>query len=615
MDLKLKRALPIVASAYGEQFGVRVSVGGTGAFTDGSRINIPWIEDAAMQALVWGYLAHESAHVRDTDFEVFNSLHNPVRRHLVNTLEDPRIEKSIMGEFPGTEASLRAVWAYLCKDPVSVDPELNETSRLLNFVLMYVRQRQWELEVSQPHFDAAKAQAEEVLPQGFFVRFDALIATYFDAMRSTADAVSLADAILTVLQEEIEKEQQENPGDPGDSSSDSPSDSDDDDGESGASDGDSGDSDQDSLGGASGSGEGEEDSSGQGNAAPSNSDEEGETADQGTSDSTSNASDSSDGNSDADSDGTQQQGGGGASEHSKFDQLMAEENVPADVIEQLVEALSEHAEQEEHASDGEDRPVYGLINTDVGEQIDSSQHQWLMDERCSDAISQGVLSSSKLRAKITGLLQAQTRSIRSVREEGTRIESRRLARAMAGERKIYKHKESGKRIDTSVHVLLDCSGSMSRIQPIANSAAVSLALAVNAIPNADIAVSAFGLHDAVNPIIRRKQPVRSNLDRFKIGAHGGTPMGEAMLFGARELAMNTQRARRVLIVVTDGAPSNGGLVSYIHRLCDDSGIDVYGIGIQSDAVNRYFKNSVVIQSVDDLQGALFDIAREFLRVA
>ena len=614
MDSKLKRALPIVASAYGEQFGVRVTVGGTGAFTDGSRINIPWVEDASMQALVWGYLAHESGHVRDTDFTVFNSLDNPVRRHLVNTLEDPRIEKSIMGEFPGTEASLRAVWAYLCKDSISVDPELNDTARLLNFALMYVRQRQWGLEVSKPHFEAALAQAEEVLPAGFFVRFDALIAQYFDAMRCTADAVSLADAILTVLQEEIEKEEQENACDASESSNKSASDSDDDSGEDGASNGDSGNSDQDSLGGASGSGEGEADNPGQNDAAPSDSDEDGETADQGASDSTSDASDSSDGNSDADGNDTQQQGGGGASEHSKFDQMMAESDVPADVIEQLTEALSEHAEQEVHASDGNDRP-YGTVETDVGEQIDSSQHAGLMDEQCGDAISEGVLSSSKLRAQITGLLQAQTRSIRSVREEGTRIESRRLARAMAGERKIYKHKESGKRIDTSVHVLLDCSGSMYRIQPIANSAAVSLALAVNAIPNADIAVSAFGLYDAVNPIIRRKQPVRSNLDRFKVGAHGGTPMGEAMLYGARELAMNSNRARKVLIVVTDGAPNNGDLVSYVTRLCGDSDIDVYGIGIQSDAVSRFFRNNVVISSVNDLQGALFNIAREFLRVA
>ncbi len=67
----LTNALPIVAAAYGRKFGVNVQVGGSRAGTDGQTINIPGIvEDSITKTLAWGYLAHEAAHVRYTDFEV-----------------------------------------------------------------------------------------------------------------------------------------------------------------------------------------------------------------------------------------------------------------------------------------------------------------------------------------------------------------------------------------------------------------------------------------------------------------------------------------------------------------------------------------------------------------
>jgi hypothetical protein len=39
----LERALPIVAAAYGEQFGVRVVLSGSDAMTDGKTIVLPYI--------------------------------------------------------------------------------------------------------------------------------------------------------------------------------------------------------------------------------------------------------------------------------------------------------------------------------------------------------------------------------------------------------------------------------------------------------------------------------------------------------------------------------------------------------------------------------------------
>jgi len=72
MNHPLKNALPIVAAAYGEKFGVKVLIQGQDAFTDGERIVIPTAnpDDPHYQQIAWGYLAHEAAHIRHTNFDI-----------------------------------------------------------------------------------------------------------------------------------------------------------------------------------------------------------------------------------------------------------------------------------------------------------------------------------------------------------------------------------------------------------------------------------------------------------------------------------------------------------------------------------------------------------------
>jgi hypothetical protein len=141
-----------------------------------------------------------------------------------------------------------------------------------------------------------------------------------------------------------------------------------------------------------------------------------------------------------------------------------------------------------------------------------------------------------------------------------------------------------------------------------------MALAISAIPKADVAVSIFpGIGAGVSPVTRRNTPVRSNVGRFAVRPNGGTPMAEGMFYAARELSTVTSK-RKVMIVITDGAPNDGASVQYINRLVEGE-IDVYAIGIRSDAVRHYFKNYEVISGVNQLQSALFNLAQEFLGVA
>ena len=110
------QALPIVAAAYGRQFGVAVQVGGDTACTDGRTIQIPALVDEPIaKTLAWGYLAHEAGHVRHTDFSAWPTVaqHGALLRTVTNILEDVRIEQAMLRAYPGTRQTLDAVLEWM----------------------------------------------------------------------------------------------------------------------------------------------------------------------------------------------------------------------------------------------------------------------------------------------------------------------------------------------------------------------------------------------------------------------------------------------------------------------------------------------------------------------
>lgn len=606
MKTALRDALPILASAYGQQFGVKVQMGGTGAWTNGSTIQIPMINNPDLRDLALGYLVHESAHIRLTDFQVFGTTQG-ILRSLVNILEDVRIERWFYeNDYPGTKQTLQAVWDHVGSKPTleAMAQAENVASLFHNYLLYRVRQEQHGLDSTKPHYEAVKQAIEAKLPPGFFIRLDVLLDTHLDSMASTTDAKVLAQAILEALkhaEEEANQEKDQQQDQSGSDTGDSQGCSGNDQGNSGDSQAGAGDDQGDSAGqggsdnGQDGSGNGGESGHTQGQ---SENQQGGSHADSGSL--TQPQSECSSGEGD---------GAGGGSK-SLTEQIMSETDLPSNVMEAVRQTLGDKAE-EEFKSDPSGVSQAAQLDSGIGHEVRQEQGHYLMGV---DSLKDGILASSKLRSQIIGLLQAQTRARRSHREYGSRLDAKRLARAMAGERRIWKHMSKRQMVDTSVHILLDTSSSMGGTQPIANSATVSMALAISAIPKADVAVSIFpGIGAGVSPVTRRNTPVRSNVGRFAVRPNGGTPMAEGMFYAARELSTVTSK-RKVMIVITDGAPNDGASVQYINRLVEGE-IDVYAIGIRSDAVRHYFKNYEVISGVNQLQSALFNLAQEFLEVA
>ena len=93
-----------------KKYGVQVEIGGNTACTDGKVIRLPTLpleSDSVLINLVRSYLDHESAHIRETDFDVLQDKDlTPLIKNIWNIFEDWRVENKLAKCFPGCRTNL-----------------------------------------------------------------------------------------------------------------------------------------------------------------------------------------------------------------------------------------------------------------------------------------------------------------------------------------------------------------------------------------------------------------------------------------------------------------------------------------------------------------------------
>ena len=208
----LERALPIVAAAYGEQFGVRVVLSGSDAMTDGKTIVLPMLDNMSeMKDVLFGYLSHEAAHIRESSFDTLKKCRSEIEKSMTNLIEDIRIERAIQHAFPGTQFTLEAMENYIHErgwTPVPTRAE-SEASQLFRYLYHRLYGEFLDRQVYQPLIPASLKVLEQTFPRGFFVRLDGLLAKYMMSMTTSDDALKVARAILKALKDAEKEEEQE----------------------------------------------------------------------------------------------------------------------------------------------------------------------------------------------------------------------------------------------------------------------------------------------------------------------------------------------------------------------------------------------------------------------
>lgn len=549
MNHPLKNALPIVAAAYGEKFGVKVLIQGQDAFTDGERIVIPTAnpDDPHYQQIAWGYLAHEAAHIRHTNFDMVQKASSkPIRKALLNIIEDVRIENELAKDYPGTRRSISQVIEYMVDtQQMSVPEQLEPASNLQAWLLFRLRCHFLGQKAMTPLYQAVDERVRQLFPAAAMSRLSAML-TAVPSLASTGEVLKLVDAIVAMLKEESRPPQDESDADSGndieqDASNDSNNSSD--------------------------SQTPEAASSAMGDAA--------ETGDSDNSDQADNL--------------------------RQALEASAAQFEP-DTFAQVAEVLSEQAEGHQGVTPlSLPQAEQAMLGDEAILTLSASESAQIR------ARLRGMVQSSqdnRNHAKRHGLRVATHRLAASQAGE-SRLFIQRQPR-------IAPNAAVHLLVDISGSMGKPIGEGNRKYFHVANEAALALAMALEDIPGVVPAVSYFpGIHQEVSIALLPKQSVRHRAACFDQKPRGCTPMAQAMWFAANSLLAQKQK-RKLMIVLTDGDPDDWAATHDIVDRCRRSGFELLGIGIQTRSVEKFFPQSIVINDVKDLKRELFEVTQQLL---
>ncbi|MEY2343504.1 VWA domain-containing protein [Proteus mirabilis] len=545
----MKNALPIVAAAYGEKFGVKVLIQGQDAFTDGERIVIPTAnpDDPHYQQIAWGYLAHEAAHIRHTNFDMVQKASSkPIRKALLNIIEDVRIENELAKDYHGTRRSISQVIEYMVDtQQMSVPEQLEPASNLQAWLLFRLRCHFLGQKALTPLYQAVDERVRQLFPTAAMSRLSAML-TAVPSLVSTGEVLKLVDAIVAMLEEESRPPQDESDADSGndirqDASNDSNSSSDSQTPETG--------------------------SSATGDAA--------ETGDSDNSDQADNL--------------------------RQALEASAAQFEP-DTFAQVAEVLSEQAEGHQGVTPlSLPQAEQAMLGDEAILSLSASESAQIR------ARLRGMVQSSqdnRNHAKQHGLRVATHRLAASQAGE-SRLFIQRQPR-------IAPNAAVHLLVDISGSMGKPIGEGNRKYFHVANEAALALAMALEGIPGVVPAVSYFpGIHQEVSIALLPKQSVRHRAACFDQKPRGCTPMAQAMWFAANSLLAQKQK-RKLMIVLTDGDPDDWAATHDIVDRCRRSGFELLGIGIQTRSVEKFFPQSIVINDVKDLKRELFEVTQQLL---
>lgn len=614
------------SAVFGRKQDVTVVFQGDGAATDGSTIYLPSIDHNAdvtdeQADVMRGYVDHEAGHVRHTNFAVAKKFMaecerdgNVLLRSLANALEDIWLEKRVRDEYPGSEKNLRATATAVNKqflaDIEPTDPRLADDRFITPVALTWEGRKDYGGETCTQCLDLLPADLRRQLG----VWIDAV-----NACRNTKDVIALARTIEHELAEgDYRDDDRPVHGTPA--------------GGTGTPDGD---------GPTGDGGDGNDDGDGGSHEGASGERPDGE----GTSGDGSQGGDS-DGDTDADSEaprghGDAPDGDGDVAEKSGDDVYTAfdlkdaverefREGGHLTCGEGSYRPLSTAHDKWHHRTDSESKyPTYpfghAYMNRGTAAEYDAELRNMAGD-------------INVMRRKLERALMAKQQRDWDYAQENGRLDSRRFTAAFAGRTNVFKMRSDSNEIDTALTILVDLSGSMCGMEAyIAQQCSIAMA---ESIDRTGIRYEVLGFNNrsgyertVVPPKARRGSYYSRTepLDMYVFKAFeerlfeakgamvtmvhcagGNNSDGEAIVHAYNRLNARPE-SRKVMIVISDGMPSSGGIKRHLRQhtrdavqLATDNGVDCVGIGICTDAVSRFYPKYTVINDVNELASTGMD---------
>lgn len=592
----LKNSLPILLRMVARKVGVKFRIRGSSAYTTGKEVVVPYgdFNDPRYCKQVLGMTVHEGGHILFTDFTVGAKAPTDSERQadpaafprfqflawVNNAIEDVRMECRVIDLYPGARSILADCVESIKDDPQwfkEVDDGDSPLSALQGYILYRLRAEVLE----QPLLNHA-VQAERVVREKIGDDLtDAITEVMFEVRSAlkTEDSIRIAHDILALIDHEIQKEEQSQQQPQGGDGEPNPDDS----------------TDQQQGGDQSQQGDSGDDSSS--NSQPSQADG---SADQSTGqDASQNQPSSPSGDS----------GQGDGQRIKSLQQLLSGEDTGR--IADLSEAFKQAVEQ---AAD-----TYQTQTGDTGSGLELNGQVEDADGVAdpSSLLTSIRMSTTRLAGQLQGLLEAAAEDQAESVTCGRKVNIRGLHRLYHGHTDVFLEEHESPQVDTAVVVLLDRSGSMSRLIGLAQQCVASAALAVEKVPEAKVMVAAFpGGESNVVRLTKSGESVRHTLDRYSLTAGGGTPTAEALWWAGSEI-VQLGAARNIVVCCTDGEPNSPESAQRVIRILRSAGIEVIGVGMGSDGA-RAVKHLLCevdacgVESIDQLAPALFEVLRKKL---
>lgn len=559
------KCLPLLASVLGNKYGVKVVIQGSKAETDGNTIYIPQLPADAQSktvALVRGYIDHEAAHVRASDFQALNDARlDHVTKWLTNAIEDWRVERKLSEAYPGCRQNMHWLAKRLFVDEQSGAGDKTSASDVLEYVLLTVRA--WEVSEIEPVRQFLRKRLDAPF-QGLIDKIDPVLASVRNYCPDTSSAIDYARMIAQCLKQwqppAQNNEQKSAQGDTTESHENGNFDT--------------------------SKAEDVEAKSEQKNHVPkmpssshNHADRQSKSVISGQNEILAECCFPQEQKPDEDV-------------TSLF--RLSPESLPASIGDILKDKITEVAE-------GVGVSCFHIAEECSEQLIPMSDHEQLEVRK----------STGGLRSRLQGVLQATRQQRCFVGRKGS-LDSGKIFRVAICNPKICKALSAKKELNTAVHIVLDASGSMEgRRMRLANQASFAIANALHHIRGITTGITAFHGFDGpkVMPMLHHGISVGQ---MGKASASGGTPLAAALWWVLQKMVL-LKEERKIILLLSDGAPDTDDPYQDALEACKKLGVEVYGIGIQSEQIKSVIpKESRVIDKLPELTSAVFSILSKAL---
>lgn len=646
------------------QHNINIVFQGNGAYTDGQTIYLPStdeLSDDLMQDL-HGFLDHEVSHCLFSDFTQFKKLRKGkgkrFQKELLNAVEDVRIEREIVKEYPGCKYNLEPLNTKL---KGKLEKEWDKLQFLVKFIYSASCQMECGKYPEDPKVERLMKLNEDLIAK-------------FNDCKTTDELRKIADKITERVIDYIEKPPESDKKGEGDESKGKDGEEGEKSDKSGKGSGEKSDKDKkknkDKGKGDKGDDDDESESKdGKGDTDKSESkdsdgdDGKGELTDKereeakkmlGDKDEDEKKEEGEDGKCDGDCNRCQKTSGGDADSDGKVCEGDCSEwnEVPLNVDDMIGREVKKFCKEHPLGLDKDGKPN-PHIRTSRGRNRKPHIPASTKYDREIDETGKGNCKRyNELKAEIhpqvasvkhwfEKVLKVQENVHWKTERERGMINGRSLNQLVSNPnyRTPFKEQCRTETNNVAVEILIDLSASMSgsKIQT-AKLTAIAMAEALNALQipfeitgwhscgDSGMARE-FGhhhggghynrTHERLNTYIYKRfdSAVLNGLEKIKCGSEN--PDGEAVKWAANRLAIQKQN-RKIMFVLSDGYPCTADSDNEIlnHDLDEavkkikKAGIEIVGIGIESSAVRDFYPDYLVINDVSELpKGALQKLAR------